>query len=118
MFRVLLSWNVAEGREAEHVVTLREIVFGWNQRPGFRRLDVWQNAGPGSPQLVALEEWDDAASWSTWSYASAEGSRDLGRLRQLVRNFAVVPLTDSAVLPMPVRRLDVSQPHPERTHRS
>jgi heme-degrading monooxygenase HmoA len=118
MFRVLLTWDVRPGMEADHVVTLREIAFGWNQRPGFRRLDVWQNAAPSSPQLVALEEWDDAAAWATWSYSSEEGSRDLGRLRALVSNFRMVPLSDSAVLPMPIRSLDVSRPHPERTHRS
>ena len=77
MFRVLLSWDVAPGMEAEHAVRLRAMAVDWNRRPGFRRLDMWQNAGPGSPQVVALEEWDDAASWSTWAYASEEGSRDL-----------------------------------------
>lgn len=118
MFRVLLSWDVAPGMEAEHAVRLRAMAVGWNRRPGFRRLDVWQNAGPGSPQVVALEEWDDAASWSAWAYASEEGTRDLARLRPVVRDFTTVPLSDSALLPMPVRRLDVREPHPERTHRS
>jgi hypothetical protein len=36
----------------------------------------------------------------------------------VVRDFTTVPLSDSALLPMPVRRLDVREPHPERTHRS
>ena len=118
MFRVLLTWDVAPGLESEYVVLLREAAFEWNQRPGFRRLDVWQNAGLGSPQVVALEEWDDAASWATWSFASAQGTRDQGRLRQVLRNVVAVPLQDSAVLPMPIRALDVREPHAERTHRS
>ena len=118
MFRVLITWDVMSGAEAEYVVQVREIVVEWNRRPGFRRLDVWENAGPGSPQVVLLEEWDDATSWAAWSYQSAEGSRDLSRLRRLVRNFTVTPLRDSPVVPMPIRKLDVSQPHPERTHRS
>jgi heme-degrading monooxygenase HmoA len=113
MFRVLITWDVAPGLESDYVVALREAAFEWNQRPGFRRLDVWQNAGPGSPQVVALEEWEDAASWATWSYASAQGSRDHGRLRQVLRNYTAVPLQDSAVLPMPIRAVDVREPQAE-----
>ena len=118
MFRVLLTWDVAPGMEAEHAVRVRAMVVDWNRRPGFRRLDVWQNAAPGSPQVVALEEWDSPAAWSTWAYDSEEGTRDLARLRQVVRDFRTVPLSDSALLPMPIRALDVREAHPERTHRS
>ena len=36
MFRVLLSWDVAPGMEAEHAVRLRAMAVDWNRRPGFR----------------------------------------------------------------------------------
>ena len=118
VFRVLLSWDVAPGMEAEHARPAPRD--GGRLEPPPRLPPPRRLAERRSrvAQVVALEEWDDPASWSTWAYASEEGSRDLARLRQVVRDFTTVPLSNSAVLPMPVRALDVREAHPERTHRS